>query len=123
MIVIYSFSYRDGGVPAEADAVFDVRSLPNPHGVPGLRRLDGRNPAVRTWLLTQSAHTARMLADAFAFTIRCRGESVAFGCHGGRHRSVALAGMLSILLEQIGVNSEVRHLALGPITRGPDAQV
>ena len=111
-IRITSFAFRDGGrPPAGVDHVFDARWLPNPHDVPELRPLDGRNPAVRDWLVHSTAMTAVFLANAMAGVTRHPGN-VAVGCFGGRHRSVAVAEMLAILLRLVDYEVEVVHSAL-----------
>ena len=94
-LTVMSFSYR-GGLPAEADFVFDCRFLRNPHYVPELRPGDGRDEAVAAYVAEDPHYDAffthlelypRTLFPAFAR----EGKSyvaVAFGCTGGRHRSV-----------------------------------
>jgi UPF0042 nucleotide-binding protein len=94
-LVFESFAYRHG-VPLDADYVFDVRALPNPHYVRELRPLTGRDAAVGAYLMAQP-EVAEMLAqiDAFlrrwlpAFEADQRAYlTVAVGCTGGQHRSV-----------------------------------
>jgi len=101
-ILLESFAYRRG-VPIDADFVFDARCLPNPHWNPGLRPLSGRDRAVREHLDADPL-VAQFFADVVAFLDRWlpRFESesrsyvtIAFGCTGGRHRSVYLAEKLA----------------------------
>ncbi len=97
-IQLVSFGYKFG-IPLEADLVFDVRFLQNPYYVPELRRLSGLTDAVRTYVLDQPL-TRRFLAvvqELLALTIPAYvGEgktrlTIAIGCTGGYHRSIALA--------------------------------
>jgi RNase adapter protein RapZ len=101
-LLFESFAYKNG-VPGDADFVFDARCLPNPHWDPKLRPLSGRDAAVRDYLDGQE--TVREYAgqvSSFLDTWLPRFESetrsyltVAFGCTGGRHRSVYLAEKLA----------------------------
>ncbi len=90
-----SFGYKHG-VPGDADFVFDLRCLPNPHWEPRLRPLTGRDAEVAAFL-EQSPETARMLAEIEGFVDRwlpCFERenrsylTIALGCTGGQHRSV-----------------------------------
>ncbi len=98
-LLFESFAYRHG-VPADADFVFDARGLPNPHWDASLRPLSGRDPAIREYL-EQQAEVAQYAGQVGDFldtwlprmtrdTTRSY-VTVAFGCSGGRHRSVYLA--------------------------------
>lgn len=101
-LLFESFAYRRG-VPADADFVFDARGLPNPHWNAELRPLSGRDAAVREFLETQpeageyvsqvsgflDTWLPRMQSDTRSYV------TVAFGCTGGRHRSVYLAERLA----------------------------
>jgi RNase adapter protein RapZ len=97
-LLFESFAYRKG-VPPEADFVFDARVLPNPHWEPQLRPLSGRDAAVREYLEQQPAVLAYAdqvagFLDHWLPGLRSDTRSyatVAFGCSGGRHRSVYLA--------------------------------
>ena len=101
-LLFESFAYKDG-VPGDADFVFDVRCLPNPHWDPVLRSLSGRDAPVREFLDAQAvADDYANQVAAFLDTWLPRFESetrsyvtVAFGCTGGRHRSVYLAERLA----------------------------
>ncbi len=99
-IVSFGFKY---GLPQDADLVFDVRFLPNPHFVPELRPYSGLDPPVRDYVL-QSAEAHELLSDLSALLDKllpryaAEGKSyltVAIGCTGGRHRSVAMAEVLA----------------------------
>ena len=97
-----SFAYRRG-VPPDADFVFDARVLPNPHWNPELRPLSGRDALVREYLETQPdvlAYASQVEAFLDGWLPRLRSETrsyvtIAFGCTGGRHRSVYLAERLA----------------------------
>ena len=101
-LLVESFAYRRG-VPPDADFVFDARCLPNPHWEPSLRPLSGRDAAVRDWLVAQplvreyqDGVTAFLDAWLPRFAAETRSYlTVAFGCTGGRHRSVFLAETLA----------------------------
>ncbi len=98
VVTVLSFGYKHG-IPLEADLMFDARCLPNPHFVPALRPLTGRDRAVRDYLgaaeatglfIDQTADLLRFLIPQYA----AEGKSyltVAVGCTGGRHRSVMVA--------------------------------
>ncbi|KAF1055259.1 MAG: RNase adapter protein RapZ [Stenotrophomonas maltophilia] len=97
-LLFESFAYKRG-VPAEADFVFDARVLPNPHWEPELRALSGREPGVRDYLDAQPdvQRYAAQLTDFLDTWLPRLGDgtrsyvTVAFGCTGGKHRSVYLA--------------------------------
>jgi RNase adapter protein RapZ len=101
-LVFESFAFKHG-VPLDADFVFDVRVLPNPHYVRELRLLTGRDPAVVDFLRAQ-AEVAEMLQQIEAFLGRWLPAfvddqrsylTVAIGCTGGQHRSVFFAETLA----------------------------
>lgn len=108
-LLFESFAYRRG-VPADADFVFDARVLPNPHWDPQLRPLSGRDGAVRGFLETQSEVVAYVeqisgFLDAWLPRLKSGTRSyvtVAFGCTGGRHRSVYLAETMAEYARQRG---------------------
>jgi UPF0042 nucleotide-binding protein len=115
-VTVTSFGYRYG-VPAQADMVLDVRFLPNPYFVPELKLLPGTDPRVSGWVL-EHAVSREFLArakDLLLFLLpRYRDEgkaylTVALGCTGGRHRSVALAEALGKALAADGAHARVRH--------------
>lgn len=115
-ILIQSFGFKHG-VPSDADFVFDLRCLPNPHWEPELRRLTGRDGAVIRFLEAQPA--ARELGeDIAAFLERWLPEferenrsylTVALGCTGGQHRSVYFAEWLAERLAAPGRRLLTRH--------------
>lgn len=121
VVTVLSFGYKHG-VPLDADLVFDVRCLPNPHFVPTLRRRTGRDRAVARYL-EKDASTLEFiekLEDYLRFTIPhyiAEGKSyltVAIGCTGGRHRSVAIAERLKRTLAGLeGARVRVRHRDVG----------
>ena len=101
-VLFESFAYKKG-VPSDADFVFDTRCLPNPHWLPALRPLSGKDAPVRAYFEadeTVRAYLAQVTAFIDAWLPRFESESrsyltVAFGCTGGRHRSVYLAESLA----------------------------
>ena len=101
-LVFQSFAFKRG-VPLDADFVFDVRMLPNPHYVPALRALTGRDMQVIDWLRSHD-DVARMYGDIEQFLGRWLDAlahdhrsyvTVAIGCTGGQHRSVFLVEQLA----------------------------
>lgn len=101
-LVFQSFAFKRG-LPLDADYVFDVRMLPNPHYVPALRALTGRDAPVIEWLREQG-DVARMYQDIEQFLQRWLQPllndhrsyvTVAIGCTGGQHRSVFLVEQLT----------------------------
>jgi UPF0042 nucleotide-binding protein len=115
-ISLVSFGFKHG-VPFDADLVFDVRFLPNPHFVEGLRPLDGRDARVREFILKHdsSRELLRRLEDFLSFVLPAyqrEGKAyltVAVGCTGGRHRSVALVEELRGFLDRLGLAATVVH--------------
>jgi UPF0042 nucleotide-binding protein len=115
-ISLVSFGFKHG-VPFDADLVFDVRFLPNPHFVEGLRPLDGRDARVREFILShaESRELLRRLEDFLGFVLPAyqrEGKAyltVAIGCTGGRHRSVALVEELKGFLQRLGLAASVVH--------------
>lgn len=101
-LLFESFAYRRG-VPADADFVFDARGLPNPHWNAELRPLSGRDSAVREFLETQTEageYIAQVSSFLDTWLPRMQSDTrsyvtIAFGCTGGRHRSVYLAERLA----------------------------
>ena len=101
IITVISFGYKYG-LPLDADVVFDVRFLPNPHYVDSLRHLDGNDRGVHEyiWKWAITHRFFQKLKDMIDFLIPCyikEGKPqliIAIGCTGGRHRSVSLANEL-----------------------------
>lgn len=115
-VSLVSFGFGQG-LPPEADIVWDVRFLPNPHFVEALRPMSGLDEPVRTFVLTHDA-TERFLdrflplIDEVLPAYDAEGKSyltVAIGCTGGRHRSVALVEHLADHLKAAGRALTVRH--------------
>jgi|SRR5579862_1951331 len=114
---IVSFAFRHG-VPSDADLVFDVRFLPNPHFVPKLRPFSGLDPRVSRYVLRAPAArrflqlTSALLAFLLPQYIR-EGKTyltLAIGCTGGRHRSIAIAEALGRRVKRVrGIQVRVRH--------------
>lgn len=119
-ILSFGFKY---GIPHEADMVFDLRFLPNPYFVDDLRPLSGRDKPVANYVFAapEAREYAAKLLDLLLFLLpRMEAEgryrvTVALGCTGGRHRSVAMAEYLAQSVRQAGypVTLEHRHLELG----------
>ena len=116
-ITLQSFGFKHG-VPLDADLVFDVRCLPNPHYEPGLANLTGRDEPVMQFLQT-FPEVERMISDIYTFVStwlpEYRGDNrnyltIAIGCTGGRHRSVYIVERLHALLAS--AHSLVRHREL-----------
>ncbi len=119
---IVSFGYKYG-LPADADLVADCRFLPNPHWVPALRPLTGLDGQVRDYVLGQQA--AAGFIDAYLKVLEVslpgferegkRYVTLAVGCTGGKHRSVAIAERLAALLAALlaGRDVTVTHRDLG----------
>ena len=119
-VSLVSFGFKHG-LPLDADLVFDVRFLPNPHWVPELRPLTGLDPAVRDHVLSQP------LANDFLASVDgllglllpaylAEGKAyltIAVGCTGGRHRSVAIAEELGRRIERWGHLPRVGHRDVG----------
>lgn len=105
-VTVESFGYKYG-LPMDADTVMDVRFLPNPHWIDELRPHTGQNPAVRDYVLGQPGaaeflDTYHQLLDVVLDGYRREGKrymTVAIGCTGGKHRSVAIAEALAQRLQ------------------------
>jgi UPF0042 nucleotide-binding protein len=115
-ITILSFGFKHG-LPPECDLVLDVRFLPNPYFVEGLREKTGLDEDVAAYVLGQP-ETVRLLElcmASWSFMLPLyerEGKSyltLGIGCTGGRHRSVALAQVVSQRLRAAGWDTEVRH--------------
>jgi RNase adapter protein RapZ len=116
-LTLLSFGFRNG-IPPASDLVFDVRFLPNPYFVEGLKPHPGTDPRVATWVLErmQTQEFLARLESLLQFLIpqyRAEGKSyltVSIGCTGGRHRSVALAEELGRrLTEKQRANVKITH--------------
>ena len=108
LITCLAFGYKNGA-PADAAIVIDVRFLDNPYWVPELRDLSGRDAAVAEFVMKQPAagrlldDVTKMARDFLPLYLNGRRKHVvvAFGCSGGRHRSVVLAEQLADRLREI----------------------
>lgn len=113
---VVSFGYQHG-IPLDVDLVFDCRFLPNPHWVDELRPLTGLDPAVRDYVMDQPDTKEFLTKLDDLFTLLLPGYvkegktylSVAVGCTGGRHRSVALAEAVAKSIEAHGFKPVVHH--------------
>ena len=117
-VVSFGFKY---GIPVDADFVADMRFLPNPYWVPELRPLSGRDDAVLDYVLAQVGaveflDTYEQLLDIIGAGYQREGKryvTVAIGCTGGKHRSVAIAEDLAARMRTHGVDATVLHRDLG----------
>jgi UPF0042 nucleotide-binding protein len=117
---LISFGYKYG-LPVDADLVADCRFLPNPHWVPELRPLTGRDEAVRDYVLEQPG--AQEFIDGYTNLLEViaagylregkRFATIAIGCTGGKHRSVAMTEALRKRLADAGMDVAVVHRDLG----------
>ena len=117
LVTCLAFGYKEG-IPADADWVVDTRFLANPYWEPELKPLSGQDQAVRDYVLGQPAAKAMLLGllDTLRPLLplyREQGKqhlTVAFGCTGGRHRSVVLAAELAHSLAEEGqVDTELSY--------------
>lgn len=120
LVSALSFGFRFG-IPQDADLVFDVRFLPNPNYVPELKNKTGRDRAVRRFV-DSSPKTRELLDRLRGFLLYLlphygrEGKSyltIAIGCTGGRHRSVALAEEIGEILAREGYRTKVIHRDIG----------
>jgi UPF0042 nucleotide-binding protein len=117
---VLSFGYKYG-LPVDADLVVDCRFLPNPHWIPELRSMTGRDAPVRDYVLAQRG--AKEFLDAYTEVLRLLAEgyeregkhyvTLAVGCTGGKHRSVAMTEQLAARLRDEGIEVQVAHRDLG----------
>jgi UPF0042 nucleotide-binding protein len=115
-VAVESFGFKHG-LPLDADIVMDVRFLPNPHWDDALRPLTGHDPKVRDFVLETAAGSAFVdrfdeLLGTLVPQYQAEGRSyltVAIGCTGGRHRSVAMAEELAARLRARGVAVTATH--------------
>jgi len=121
VLTFLSFGFHYG-VPAEADLVFDVRFLKNPHWVPALRPQTGRDRAVASYMRRQplTGRFLRRIEGFLRFVLPHYVDegkaylTVAIGCTGGRHRSVFVAESLKRNLADVkGLATKVRHRDMG----------
>jgi UPF0042 nucleotide-binding protein len=113
---VTSFGYKYG-VPIDADLVFDVRFLPNPHYVETLRALPGSSPEVREYVLRSedTREFQRRLHDMLGYLLpryTAEGKShltIAIGCTGGKHRSVVVGEDLARFIRSLGYTVRLKH--------------
>ena len=116
LVSCVSFGFRHG-VPEEADLVFDVRFLPNPHFVPEFRALTGRDPRVARYIRSfpQTKEFIRRISDLLVYLLPHyirEGKSyltISFGCTGGQHRSVMIAEEVGQRLRKAGYRLKIVH--------------
>ena len=116
VVSVVSFGYRHG-IPSDADLVFDVRFLPNPHFVPKLRRFSGKDPRVARYIrsFSQTKVFLKKIEALLLYLIPhyiAEGKNyltIAFGCTGGRHRSVMMAEVIRRALIKKGYTAKVVH--------------
>jgi UPF0042 nucleotide-binding protein len=116
MISLVSFGYRYG-VPTDSDLVFDVRFLPNPHFIPRLRKFSGQDARVQRYIrsFSQTGEFLRRIESLLTYLVPHyirEGKSyltIAFGCTGGRHRSVMMAEATARALGGHGYAVKVVH--------------
>jgi UPF0042 nucleotide-binding protein len=120
LISCISFGYRYG-VPTDSDLVFDVRFLPNPNYIPKFKHLTGRHPSVARYIRSfeQTQEFTTRITELLSYLIPHyihEGKSyltIAFGCTGGRHRSVMIAETICKNLAGRGFMSKVAHRDMG----------
>jgi RNase adapter protein RapZ len=119
-VTVISFGFKFG-IPVDADFVADMRFLPNPHWVPALRSKTGRSPEVSSYVLGQTG--AREFVDDYVELLAGvakgylqegkRFMSVAIGCTGGKHRSVAMTEEIARMMREAGYDVGTVHRDLG----------
>lgn len=116
LVSCVSFGFKNG-VPEDADLVFDVRFLPNPHFVPEFRLLTGRDPKVAKYIRSfpQTREFIRRISTLLVYLLPHyirEGKSyltISFGCTGGQHRSVMIAEDVSKHLRKSGYRVKTVH--------------
>ena len=116
LVSCVSFGFRHG-VPDDADLIFDVRFLPNPHFVPEFRPLTGRHPKVAKYIRSfpQTIEFIQRISELLVYLLPHyihEGKSyltIAFGCTGGQHRSVMIAEEVAKRLKNAGYRVKVVH--------------
>ena len=116
LIQVTSFGFRNG-VPADSDLVFDVRFLPNPNYIPAFKNLSGKNPGVARYIRSfpQTTEFIDRISELLVYLLPHyidEGKSyltIAFGCTGGRHRSVMIASEIRKHLAAAGYRVKETH--------------
>jgi len=120
LVSVVSFGFRSG-VPADANLVFDARFLPNPNYIPRLKSKTGRDAVVQRYMdsFPQTQEFMKHLMDLLIYLLPNyvqEGKSyltIAIGCTGGRHRSVAIAEKVGHALAGAGYRTRVSHRDIG----------
>lgn len=115
-VAIVTFGYKRG-IPKDCDIVFDVRFLDNPHYMKELKDLTGKDPQVQEFVFRdgRAEEYCRRVLELLLFVLRDYHKevkqllTVGIGCTGGKHRSVALAERLKLMLSENGYNVETFH--------------
>ena len=123
-VSVRSFSYKRGA-PHGSDMVMDCRFLQNPYWDESLRALDGQDPAIQGFVMEDPLYEAFFgklcgMLDLLLPAYRKEGKAhftIAFGCTGGRHRSVTMAEAISLHLRETGVPVSLRHQELERMQR------
>jgi UPF0042 nucleotide-binding protein len=116
IITVTSFGFK-WGLPLDADLVFDVRFLINPHYVPEMKNYDGRDQPVHEYVMSDKGTTdfLKRLYDFVKFSLpqyEKEGKAylnITIGCTGGRHRSVVIANDLGAMLKNKGYRTIIEH--------------
>lgn len=116
MIQVTSFGFRNG-IPSDSDLVFDVRFLPNPNYIPEFKPLTGRHPKVASYVrgFPQTQEFIQRISDLLQYLLPHyirEGKSyltISFGCTGGQHRSVMMAGEFRRRLAKSGYRVKETH--------------
>jgi UPF0042 nucleotide-binding protein len=116
LVSCLSFGFKNG-VPLDADMVFDVRFLPNPHFVPEFRKLTGQDPKVAAYVrkFPQTKEFLSRVTELMLYLLPHYVEegksylTVAFGCTGGQHRSVMMAEEMAKRLAKAGYQVKALH--------------
>ncbi len=116
LVYVTSFGYKHG-VPADSDLVFDVRFLPNPNYIPQFKKLSGRHPRVARYIRSfpQTMEFIEKISELLVYLLPHyirEGKSyltIAFGCTGGRHRSVMIADEIRKRLARAGFKVKTTH--------------
>src|SRR5207253_4834772 len=116
LVSVVSFGFKQG-VPEDADLVFDVRFLPNPHFVPEFKPLTGRHPKVAAYIRSfpQTQEFIERISELLVYLLPHyirEGKSyltISFGCTGGQHRSVMISEDVARRLRKAGYRVKVVH--------------
>ncbi|RSX56018.1 glmZ(sRNA)-inactivating NTPase [Bifidobacterium dolichotidis] len=127
---IFSFGFKYG-IPIDADFVADVRFLPNPYWVPDLREMNGHDAPVADYVLASDGAQEFLDTYAKAIEIAIQGYvqedkhfvTIAIGCTGGQHRSVAMSEALAERLRKQGLNVTVSARELDKLEQGIDPAI